>query len=162
MRAGWTSLVLAAAFAAAGPARAAADGLPTLDPTNGLFGTAYDFVMPGAGASMDPAAGNAVVSWGGNVWIYQAGSPVLEAYILLDTNRDGSTDRTMTCDGVVGSGRFALHCYDDDGLGNFELLLRGKVVVQPNGTITLRRATGRGYDDAQVYTFGFQASQQVP
>lgn len=164
MREGLMKVVISGAtiLAAASPALAAADGLPQLDPSLGVSGTVYDIVMPGHGMTLDPALPDSAVSWGGNVYVYQGIGPVLEAYMNLDTNRDGGTDRTMSCEGVVGSGRFALHCFDDDGLGNFELMLRGRAVTLPDGRLSLRKAAGRGYSDDYVYNFGFQANQQLP
>jgi hypothetical protein len=159
----WMIAAGAALLLGAGPAMAAADGLPLLDPTSGVSGTMYDIVMPGAGISMDPAALDLALSWGGTVRVYQGvGNPALDAYVNLDTDRDGLTDRTMTCEGIVGGGRFALHCADDDGLGQLDLLVRGKAVTLSDGRLSLRKATGRGFTDSQVFNVGFQANQQLP
>lgn len=164
MRSAFSAVLIAGAaiLAGSGPALAAADGLPVLDPSNGVFGTVYDFVLPGHASPLDPAQADMPLSWGGQLYIYQNGSPVLEAYFHVDADRDGLTDRTLTCDGIVGSGRYALHCYDDDGLGNLELLLRGRANVLPDGRVSLRKTSGRGYTDDHVLTFGFQGTQQLP
>lgn len=160
---GKRALVSAALCALAMPALASADGLPRLDPTNGSSGTAYSFTMNGASKSMDPALQGGTISWNGGLLLYQdVGSADFQADMDLDTNKDGIPDRTLACDGLVGSRRFSMRCTRNDGLGELRILMTGRAIILGNGNLALRLAGGRGYADTHTFMFSFQATQVVP
>lgn len=160
---GKRALVSAALCALTMPALASADGLPRLDPTNGGSGTAYSFKMTGATKSMDPALQGGTISWNGGLLLYQnGGSAALQADMDLDTNKDGIPDRTLACDGIVGSMRVSMRCTRNDGLNELRLMLTGRAIILDNGNLALRQASGRGYTDTHTFMFSFQATQAVP
>lgn len=131
---------------AAGPALADADGNPNLDP-NGGAGTLYDFVAKGVALSLDPGMRNgATGTVRGELTITQdPGEGEFHAFGTWDSDADGIPNGVLTCEGVVGQGRFGMACEgtDDDG-GDVHLLLLGKANESPSGKITLKKTQGTG------------------
>ena len=155
------ALLASGLLALAMPAMAAADGVPHLDPTNNNNGTGYTFTMPGATKSMDPALAGAQFTWKGSFLVFQdAGAANYSADMDLDVNGDGVTDRTLSCNGMVGNGRFSLRCSANDGNGELRFLVTGRAVTLDTGKVSLRRAAGRGYTDTNTFSATFQATEQ--
>jgi len=143
------------------PAVASADGVPHLDPTNNNNGTTYTFTMPGVSRSMDPALAGAQFTWKGSVLVFQDfGASSFDAEMDLDVNRDGITDRTLSCSGMVGNRRFSMRCSQNDGNGELRFLVTGRAVTLDNGSVSLRKAGGRGYTDTNTFAVAFQATEQ--
>lgn len=154
-------VTLALTFVAASWALAGADGLPRLDPSNGTTGTAYIVVIPTSSFTMDPTLNSGTFTGRGTMTIFQdPGTAELDADLTLDLNQDHIVDRAFTCSGFVGMRRFGLRCSDDDGLGEFKLLVNGNATILDNGKLALRKATGRGFTDTSSLRFGFQATEQ--
>src|SRR5262245_17281238 len=148
-------------LALAMPAVASADGVPHLDPTNSNEGTTYTFTMPGVSRSMDPALAGTQFTWKGSMLVFQDfGSASFDAEMDLDLNRDGITDRTLSCSGMIGNKRFSMRCSQNDGNGELRFLVTGRAVTLDNGNISLRKSGGRGYTDTSTFAVAFQAPEQ--
>ncbi|HET9480136.1 MAG TPA: hypothetical protein VFP98_00125 [Candidatus Polarisedimenticolia bacterium] len=142
-------------------ATADADGLPRLDPTNSLPGILYDVLIAGKMFSMGTGPQSRDFSYLGTLLIMQdIASAELDGELVLDTDRDGTPDRLLDCDGYVGRGRFGVRCSDDDGLGDLRVIATGRALVLDNGRLALRKAQGRAFSENETFTFGLRATQQ--
>jgi hypothetical protein len=158
---GLAALGLVAAFACTVPAFAAADGLPRLDYTDGQSGTVYNVVMKGASVTLDPNLPSEPLVYRGTLALYQdLGEAEIRGGLELDLDDDLTPDRLLFCTGIVGRGRFALECSEDDGLGDFSFQTNGNAALLGTGRLGLRKATGVGFTDIARLRFVFQATEQ--
>ena len=158
---GLAALGLVAAIACTVPAFAAADGLPRLDYTDGQSGTVYNVVMTGASVTLDPNLPSKSFVYRGTLAIYQdVGEAGIRGGMELDLTGDSTPDRVLFCTGLVGRGRFALECSEDDGLGDFSFQTNGNAALLGNGRLGLRKATGVGFTDIARLRFVFLATEQ--
>lgn len=156
------AFVLALALASAAPVLASADGQPRLDPSNGTTGTDYIFVMLVSARSMDPSEGPFLRTFRGRFTLLQdAGTGEFDVVnMTVDTDNDGLSDRTLSCDGRVGRGRFGMRCSEDDGLEDVRVVIAGRAVVLTGGRLALRKASGRGFTEDHILAVAFAATEQ--
>lgn len=86
--------------------------------------------MPGVTKSIDPALAGAQFTWKGSMLVFQDfGTADFNADMDLDVNRDNITDRTLSCNGMIGNGRFSMRCSANDGNGELRFIVTGRAVT---------------------------------
>ncbi len=139
----------------------AATGLPVLDPSGGSTGTGYSLVISGSARPIDaPPSGVSQFRVIGTLLLFQdQADDHFDAEMEVDTDEDSVLDRSLICHGIVGNGRFGLHCDEDDGGADLKLSVTGRAIMLPTGRITLRDVTGVGYTPDDLLKLAIKGTQ---